>query len=534
MHRSTLPFLEDVKHSAVDEVIWGHRLRQDQTGWLLVLEMLNVAQACLSSSAKDPLADMGRPDAPEDAVPLLRVRFRNVLFLLNQKAAELAASVQHKLISSDEAWHQWLAYAKEEYDGPGLADYFPLRDRFDDFVQFERAIDLTRSTAISGLDDGKGIYNRFIFPMSAEALYWETGIKTVAGERQLDATFNTFTRAGTLLHIMLARSKSAPELRVLLSKFLTRESQARRLVQLLQIDEKDSRNKAPKTYLPYESHSRFDQLGEDYVNILRLKCPDNDKLNWLVPLSALHLSLYHAEVAHEQILSRNLPLPMICEIVAQNKTVVRQQSLDSLEENSDLARKAVDMFLKEVFASPEWLAIKSADLPTEEKLEKAADYIKKSLRPPDKEVDDPKATGQLDVLQNEIMRYFRERHGREFSRVHFKYGQEAGLVSKRRTNRYRYAPTDQLLQSLVLANVSNESQFEDFLDSLFTRYGIVVGPRQQAALKAAGYSEFSEAVSGQAFRHNQVRLESRLKSMGMLRRLSDSQAYVLNPLQPRV
>ena len=532
MQRSILPFLDDVKHSAVDEAIWGHRLRQDQTGWLLVLEMLNVTQACLTSGAKDPLADMGKATAP-DAQPVLRVRFRNLLFLLNQKAAELAANVEHKLISSDDAWQQWLAYAKEEYDGPDSADYSVLRDRFDDFLQFERAIDLTRSTAISGLDDAKGIYNRFIFPMAPEALYWETGIKTVAGERQLDSTFNTFTRAGTLLHIMLARSKSAPKLRDLFTKFLTRESQARRLVQLLQVDENDSR-KAPKTYLPYESHQRFDLLGEDFVNILGLKCPDNDKLNWLVPLSALHLSLYHAEIAHEKILGRSLPLPIVCEIVAQNKTVVRQLSLDSLDENSDLARKAIDTFLKRVFEAPEWLTIVSADVPTDEKLDKAAAYIKETLRPPDKEVDDPKATGQLDVLQSEIIKYFRERHGREFSRVHFKYGQEAGLVSKRKTNRYRYAPTDQLLQSLVLANVPDESPFEDFLDRLFSRYGIIIGPRQQSAVRNAGYHDVAEAISGQAFRHNQVRLEARLKSMGMLRRLSDSQAYVLNPLQPRV
>ena len=531
MQRPTLPFLEDVKHSAVDEAIWGHRLRQDQTGWLLVLEMLNVAQACLSSEAKDPLADMGRPNAP-DACPTLRVRFRNLLFLLNQKAAELAAAVQHKLLTSDDAWQQWLAYAKEEYDGPGIVDYAPLRERFDDFMQFERAIDLTRSTSIAGLEDGKGIFNRFIFPMAPEALYWETGIKTNGGERQLDPTFNTFTRAGTLLHIMLARSKSSPALRTLLTQFLTRESQARRLVQLLQIDENDTR-KAPKTYLPYEAHPRFDLLGEDFVSILSLKCPDNDKLNWLVPLSALHLSLYHAEVAHEQVLLKNLPVPLICEIVASRKTVVRQLSLDSLDENSDLARRAVDLFLKTKFASADWTAIVAADVPAEEKIEQACDYIRKTLRPSDKEIEEGKVTGHVEVLQNEIVRFFHDRHAREFARVHFKYGQEAGLVSKRGTNRYRYAPTDQLLQSIVLANVPEERPFEEFLDRLFERYGIVVGPRQQEALKAAGYVEISEAVTGQAFRHNQVRLESRLKSMGMLRRLSDSQAYVLNPLQPR-
>ena len=531
MPRPTLPFLEDVSHSRVDEAIWGHRLRQDQTGWLLVLEMLNVAQACLVSEAKDPLADMGRPDAPE-ACPRLRLRFRNLLFLLNQKAAELAAAVEEKLISSDKAWEDWLEYAKTEYDGPGTADYSALRDRFDDFLQFERAIDLARSTSITGLDDGKGIYNRFIFPMGPEALYWEVGMKNDGGERQIDSTFNTFTRAGTLLHIMLSRSNSAPALRLLLTQFLERDSQARRLVQLLQVDESHTR-KAPKTYLPYESHPRFDLLAEDFISILSLKSPENDKLNWLVPLSALHLSIYHAEVAHEQVLSMKLPLPMVCEIVAPRKTVVRQVSLDSLDANSDLARKAVDAFLKKCFAAEEWVKIVSTtEVSPEERMEMACAFIKKSLRPPDKEVDDHKAGGQIDVLQNEIVRYFHDRHAREFSRVHFKYGQEAGLVSKRATNRYRYAPTDQLLQSLVLANVPNECPLEEFLDRLFLRYGMVIGPRQQAALEHAGYTELGKTVSSQAFRNNQVRIESRLKSMGMLRRLSDSQAYVLNPLQP--
>jgi hypothetical protein len=74
---------------------------------------------------------------------------------------------------------------------------------------------------------------------------------------------------------------------------------------------------------------------------------------------------------------------------------------------------------------------------------------------------------------------------------------------------------------------------EEFLDDLFLRYGIVVGPRQQRLLEDKGYADLGKTVSGQTFRYNQIRLESRLKSMGMLRRLSDSQAYVLNPLQPR-
>lgn len=533
MTKARLPFLEDVDHARVDEVIWGHRLREDQTAWLLVLEMLNVAQACLDSDVNDPLADMGRIDAP-NARPRLRMRFRNLLFRLNQKAAELAEAVQLRSISSDKAWDIWLDHTKEYYEGPGIADYSVLRSRFDDFIQFERGIDLVRSTAISGQGGGKGIYNRFIFPIAPEALYWETGLKSDGGTKRADPTANTFTRAGTLLHIMLSRSANAPVLRECLKCFLERDSQARRLVRHLQIDEPDDSRTPPKTYLPYSSHTRFDRLGEDFFRILTLKAPDNDKLQWLVPLSALHLSLYHAEVALNLVKSDELTLPMICEIVAPRKTVVRQLSIESLTENADLARRAVDSYLNSSFNLKDWTAIVDDKEATPvELVAKARDFIHKTLKAPKRIYDDHVLSSGVDGLKDEVIRFFKDRHAREFSRVHVTYGREAGLISKRATNRYRYAPTDQLLQSLVLANVAHETSLEDFLDTLFLRYGIIVGPRQQNLLDQAGYAELGKIISGQSFRHNQSRLEARLKSMGMLRRLSDSQAYVINPLQPR-
>jgi hypothetical protein len=173
------------------------------------------------------------------------------------------------------------------------------------------------------------------------------------------------------------------------------------------------------------------------------------------------------------------------------------------------------------------------DLPLAEKLESAGGLLHKTLGLPSKVIEEHSSSPQFEMLQDGATKYFLDRHNREFSGVHFTYGQEAGLVSRRATNRYRYAPTDQLLQSLVLANVADERPMEEFLDDLFLRYGIVVGPRQQRLLEDKGYADLGKTVSGQTFRYNQIRLESRLKSMGMLRRLSDSQAYVLNPLQPR-
>jgi len=527
-----LPLLEGLDHAKVDELIWGHRLREDQTAWMLVLEMLNVAQASLDATSEDPLPDMGKAEAPE-LRPRLRMRFRNLLFRLNQKAAELAEAVRVRSITPESAWATWLEHSKEYYEGPGAADYSQLKSRFDDFIQFERSLDLVRSTALNGLDGSKGIYNRFIFPMAPEALYWETGIKNSGGERRPDQTYNTFTRAGTLLHIMLARSSQADRLRVLLKNFLLRDSQARRLVRQLQIDEPDDTRGTPRTYLPYGAYRRYDLLGEDFVQILSLKAPDNDKLLWLVPLAALHVALYHAEVARESIGGETTPLPLVCEMVAPRKTVVRQLAIESLTENVDFARRAVDKYLEQTTNGEEWQQLASrADLPVPERLELALELFQKRLRPPSGLLEEHKSVGDLDKFRQEVIKFFKARHTREFSRVHLTYGREAGLVSKRATNRYRYAPTDHLVQSLVLANVVEELSFEEFMDKLYHRYGMVIGPRQGAALTEDGYDQLAKSVSGQAFRHNQSRLEARLKSMGMLRRLSDSQAYVINPLQP--
>lgn len=529
-----LPLLDSVKHSQVDEVIWGHRLRQDQSAWLLVLEMLNVAQACLIATDNDPLIDLGT-NSEVNARPLLRIRFRNLLFRFNQKAAELSAQVESGRISNKVAWEKWLECVKSQYDQHGGADYSPLKDRFDDFVEFERAIDLVRSTTVVEPEHGREIYNRYIFPLCPEALYWETSSKA-GGE--FDRTYNSFTRAGTILHIMLSRSSEASRLRPLLSRFLNRDSRARRLVRQLQIAEpSDPKHEitTPRTYLPYASHPRFDLLAGDFASIFELEVPDNDRLLWLVPLAAMHLSIYHAEVAAGEYLGVRIPVPLVCEILAPRKNIVRELSIESLKENRDFARRAVDRHLADFFASEDWQALlaKEARGDRDAAVEGAKMLIAGRLSPQPSELETAAESMSLAKIAKSITEFFVGRHKREFSDVHFQYGREAGLVALRGTNRYRYAPTDQLLASVVLANVVHEMQLEEFLAILYRRYGMVIGSSQRSELLISGDEELAKRVSGEAFRNNQMRLESRLKSMGMLRRLSDSQAYVINPLQPK-
>ena len=89
----------------------------------------------------------------------------------------------------------------------------------------------------------------------------------------------------------------------------------------------------------------------------------------------------------------------------------------------------------------------------------------------------------------------------------------------------RYAPTDRLLKSLVLCCVNDRLEFNDFLALLHERYGMVVGDHQARSLINSGQADQED------FSDNATRLEERLASLGLLKRLSDSCAYVENPFQ---
>jgi hypothetical protein len=96
-------------------------------------------------------------------------------------------------------------------------------------------------------------------------------------------------------------------------------------------------------------------------------------------------------------------------------------------------------------------------------------------------------------------------------------------VSKRGTTRLRYAPTDAFLKSLVFSNVRKRIEFNDFLVQLYQRYGLVFGEREAEKVLSI------DNMDKKPFRANSLRLEHRLGSLGLLKRLSDACAYVENP-----
>jgi hypothetical protein len=71
--------------------------------------------------------------------------------------------------------------------------------------------------------------------------------------------------------------------------------------------------------------------------------------------------------------------------------------------------------------------------------------------------------------------------------------------------------------------VNKRMEFNSFLAQLYNRYGLVFGEKEaENALTA-------HEIDKKPFQSNALRLEQRLSSLGLLKRLSDACAYVENP-----
>jgi hypothetical protein len=95
------------------------------------------------------------------------------------------------------------------------------------------------------------------------------------------------------------------------------------------------------------------------------------------------------------------------------------------------------------------------------------------------------------------------------------------------SRRVRYAPSDRLLKALVVTVVDDTMEYSQFLAEIYRRYSIVVGH-----IEGARYIE-SHQVDQAALMDNAAHLETRLLGLGLVRRLSDSCAFVENPFTRR-
>ena len=487
----------------VDEAIWGHRLYDEQTPWLVMLEFLNVFHYELAK---------GRVFEEPDGLNTLkyqaaqRLHLRNILFndpYLAEERAEFAHDTNR--------WDEWLKRMKTAI-GIAHPQFGYVRDRFHTYDDFAEIVALIRSSSIE-VNSNKRWTSKFVFPYGKNSLYEDLDNNASTNDRRF------FGRTGEVLYLMCCRAQRKKELAPALQRCFERtDGTWDAVVKSLQPaeDEPLSRDRA-NAFLPYTTNACFDDIVEDWLAILRLNITGFDVFPHLVNLAGLHLIKYQLTIAR-QMLGFPDPPSFVCEVVAPRKTLVREISCEQYQENNLLPARAIEAYVAKVEASPEW----QQALTESGAFEKCRAILIDKLRwgDDDRDYSGPNDPQQLlETLRQAAMR----RHRQHVANIHRNYGRDIGLVSKRGTIKLRYAPNDSLLKTLLFANVNKRIELDDFLAKLERRYGIVFGDREAERVLPKG--DFDK----KAFRANSRRLEQRLGSLGVLKRLSDACAYVINP-----
>jgi len=485
----------------VDEAIWGHRLYDEQTPWLTFLEFLNVLDAEARSARGlrevDGLNSLAyRPNR--------RLYLRNIVFN-NPRLVGIRAECP----DDESRWASWLEIMdKERLKQPRLErDFTYLREHFERFDHLVSVVDLLRASSIEGASL-KQFTSKFVFPFGPDCLFEDLDVRNFNPGRRF------FARTGELTYLMLCRSGRAEALLSNLSRVvLDVQKPLNRLVRALQPAETESVQPHRGAYLPYESLPDYAQLADDWLALLRCSMPGYDVVPHLVNILGLNLLLYFLRRAQEQV-DGLAKVTAVCEIIAPRRTVVRDLATDSYEANNLKSLEALDAKLRRVSESREWRA--TLGMP---------DPVGQALRLLKGEFDwEPdESCGTPAALFDDFRKAVFTRHDSHIRKIHAAWSRALGLASRRGTRRVRYAPNDDLLKTLVLTVVDGRMEFQQFLARLHERYGLVMGHHQAADLIDTGKAD------QKAFEENAKRLEMRLGSMGLLRRLSDACAYVVNP-----
>jgi len=489
----------------VDEQIWGHRLWDSQSSWLLFLEFLNVAEACYRDGR---LLDERGLYYPLAFKPFQRMTLRNILF-----NNEMLFRISERFPDSTSAWAEWLGWMRNNARGVRSPDFSYLRTRFASFQQFASLVAMLRASAVEN-ETNRRWTTRFVFPFGPNALYEDLDVRP---DGSLERQYINFGRTGELLYMMLCRAAGAARLRSHLAQVFAGDNPCNTVVGLFQPQGADEPQTRDKSYLPYRSHSRFDRLAEDWLEILQHRLPGFDALPHLVTLSAFHVILYQLHLATEWC-GEGRPVHFVCEVVAPRKTLVRELSGLNFQYNAQLPQRAVEVYVKQIEESDEWR--RAASQPGA--FSSCQNLLRERVRWP-RDREDYDGPSDPENLMGELRRRAVARHRQHVANIHRNYGRDVGLVSKRGTNKLRYAPTDTLLKALILANVRQRMEYKEFLSCLYSRYGLVFGDWEAERVLEGG--EYDR----KAFQANAERLEQRLGSLGMLRRLSDACAYVQNP-----
>ena len=138
----------------VDESIWGHRLYDEQTPWLCIMEMLCITQS--EASHGRAFVESKLNDLRYEIYP--RLYLRNILFN-NPHIEEIATEG----LDDNERWQTWMDAITSNVGGLASPEFSYLKSRFESFKDFAKIVNFLQSSAIEGAVTSDGVPNSFFY-----------------------------------------------------------------------------------------------------------------------------------------------------------------------------------------------------------------------------------------------------------------------------------------------------------------------------------------------------------------------------------
>ena len=316
-------------------------------------------------------------------------------------------------------------------------------------------------------------------------------------------------------------------------------------------------------YFPYQHLPIFDQISEDIANALSLPLNKQEQFLVLGTICLLNLNVFLLQQQQKLLQLGNedseqakdkTNIDMVLAI--DNNSVLKKFSRARLAENEALYRYSVKHYCEcrirsiiESFA-PFLLDKTRIDHDEQElfiQIARAAFSVdgshKIDLNSIEEKFPEDKESNQNIALDNgktisyqELVDFFTSKiSARDYhmERVHTSYCADIGLIKKAKKGANRnYAMTDDLIRTLVITVLGNKKaqmKASEFLQILYERYYIVIGPLegQQYFKNKKGHEP--DYLNEKRFSDNRSAFIERLRKLNLLISLSDGYEYIKNP-----
>lgn len=523
----------------IEEAIWGHRLHDEQVGAMVAMEFLNVL---LDVSFKD------YDDITGNKTNLQRTLQYSAYRKVVLRALLFNNAVIESVNKDDyEVWSKWLELFVPEstheskkkslrnlidesllsghWDASYLRRAFEHSENENSFEAFSSLIKLIRACAFNA-NSNKRWTSMFVFPWGKDCLYVDMDVSGTTDRR-------FFGRSGELLYILLSYADNRFELeRLIREKYFDTNNPLNLACKALQGNAREKKFEfkgasGPVRYTATLQH-RMNLLCDDLIAILKSKLPPEDLFHHLWRIMGLHLMCYlmerGAEASQPAFYEGQEVDPQkiqdsfmfFCEILAPSSNIIRTTSQRIYQDNRQKSLKTIQVYVEQMYKKALELSGHVDSNDDEESFTKFQDKFFDLLEMTLKKRQEYCNFSDAVKLKEAILKAALARHENHWSEVLAEYGKAIGLASRSGTRRYRYCPTDELIITLMLANVDSEHMLlNEFMAKLYDKYHIVVGQLEKTPLN------LNLSESNSALTKNVERLKARLKGLGLLTKLSD-------------